>query len=99
MTRRALVFLPFAVLVLIAALLAFRAGYWQANLTETDVINTYASKYLHDTGGRIEDCSATPGTGEVWLTVTCQPVNGAPVIYPVNKRGALLPLGAYQEAT
>lgn len=95
---RVLVFLPFATLVLIAALLAFRAGYWQANLTETDVINTYASKYLFESGGRIEDCVATPGEAPVWITVTCSPQNGAPVIYPVNKRGVLLPLSDTQEA-
>lgn len=99
MTRRILFFLPFAALVLIAGLFAFRAGYWQANLTETDVINTYAAKYVAETGGALTDCVATPGEAPVWIEVTCRSGNGEGRIYPVNRRGALLSLPDTQEAT
>ncbi len=99
MTRRILFFLPLAALTLVASLLAFRAGYWQANLTETDVINTYAAKYVAETGGDPTDCVATPGQTPVWIEVICRSGDGTARIYPVNKLGALLPVTTDQEAT
>ncbi len=96
---RSLFLLPFAILLVMAGLFAFRQGYIFANLTETDVINIYAAKYVAETGGALTDCVARPGEGPVWIEVACRSNDGEGRIYPVDKRGALLPLASTQEAT
>lgn len=88
---RGLIFLPFAVLLLLAALFAFRQGYIFANLTETDVINHYAARYLSEVeGASTKDCVATPGRAPVWIIVTCTPAQGPAKNYHVNRRGLLV---------
>ena len=78
---------PLAVLTVIAGLLVFRQGWIAAHLTETDVINHYAARYVTDHGGQKADCLAVPGrTAGVWIEVRC----GADVIYPVDRSGRLV---------
>lgn len=75
------------VLTAVAGLLVFRQGWITAHMTETDVINHYADRYVSEHGGRKTDCHAVPGAvAEVWLEVRC----GGVVIYPVDRAGRLL---------
>jgi hypothetical protein len=78
---------PLALLTLVAVLLVFRQGWIAAHMTETDVINHYATRYVADHGGRISDCVAVPGRAAgIWIEVRC----GAKVIYPVDRTGRLV---------
>lgn len=71
-----------------------------ALVTETEVIERYAARYLADrardgTGdtARITDCHAVPGqAGGIWLVVVCGPGPGDPgriYEYRVNRMGGL----------
>ncbi|MCC1492287.1 hypothetical protein [Cognatishimia sp. F0-27] len=72
---------PVALLVVATALLGFRWGWIAATITETDVINAYAQRYLEDrardgtgAGASVGDCVAYPGEERgVWLVVSCGP--------------------------
>lgn len=78
---------PLAVLTVVAGLLLFRQGWIAAHMTETDVINHYAARYVADHGGSRTDCIALPGRADdVWIEVRC----GATVIYPVDRAGRLV---------
>ncbi|MDW3222302.1 MAG: hypothetical protein R8G34_05340 [Paracoccaceae bacterium] len=84
---------PLAVLVMAMGIWAFRWGWIAAAITETDVINTYASRYLSEAGAsaRLTDCAATPGDHVgVWITVNCVDPSGARYDYAVDKFGRLL---------
>ncbi len=84
-------FLPVGLLTLVLALLFFRLGWIAANLTETDVINTYAARYLQEAGpgARVSDCVARPGQGAaVWIVVSCEGTAGR-YSYHVNRFGGL----------
>lgn len=84
--------MPLGVLTVVAGLFVFRAGYIAAHLTETDVINHYAARYVAEgpDGARATDCVARPGGSEaIWLVVSC----GGPahiVQYRVDRRGRLI---------
>lgn len=85
---------PLVVLTLAAGLVAFHQGWIRAHLTETDVINHYAARYVAQAQGEAEvtDCVAQPGTGRgVWLVIRCRRP-GAPVgmLFPVDHGGRLL---------
>lgn len=81
MTMRWLIWMPLVAVVSLMAVHFFRLGWIAANLTETDVIESYAQKYLADRardgtgdGARISDCVGYPGTGAgIWLQVVCGP--------------------------
>ena len=74
-------------LTVVAGLLVFRQGWIVAHMTETDVINHYAARYVTDHGGRISDCVAVPGRAPgVWIEVRC----GLGVVYPVDRTGRLI---------
>ena len=78
--------MPVAVLTLVGALLAFRQGWIVAHMTETDVINRYADRYVRDHGGRASECHAVPGSrAGVWIEVRCDGVR-----YPVDRAGRLV---------
>ncbi|KUF09105.1 hypothetical protein [Pseudoponticoccus marisrubri] len=81
-------FAPLAVLLVAVALFGFRQGWIVANLTETDVIEAMAARYLAEAGpqARASDCVARPGR-EVWLVVAC----GGPGMweYRVDRLGRL----------
>jgi hypothetical protein len=96
---RPLYFLPFIALAVFTAILAYRQGMIAANLTETEVINTYAARYVAETGGNLEDCEAVPGQGRVWLKIYCTRADGLSVSYLVDKRGVLIPHARTDEVT
>ena len=72
--KRVVFFLPFGLLVLAVALIAFRQGVQRANLSETEVINHYAARYVTNgpSGAKPTDCAAKPGGADsVWLVINC----------------------------
>ncbi|MEL6645322.1 MAG: hypothetical protein AAFQ79_15430 [Pseudomonadota bacterium] len=83
-------------------LVALVAGLWlgsgQAGLTETEVINAMADRYVAETGGARTECLAVPGSAEkVWLEVRCGSGDGL-AVYPVDHRGRLIAVDAAPEA-
>lgn len=86
---------PIGVLTLWLALHFFRLGWISANLTETEVIDTYAEKYLHDVlrdgvadGRAKSDCVAYPSAdSRIWLVVVCAPNNRRGYEYHVDSLG------------
>ena len=73
--------LPVGVLVALAAVLGWRAGWVEANVDESAVIAMYAERYLQDraaagTGpGLASECRARPApAGQGWLVVICGPM-------------------------
>ncbi|WP_421907205.1 hypothetical protein [Mameliella sp.] len=85
---RLLLWLPLAVLVTLGAVLAFRAGWIAANLTESMAIESYAARYMAETGARAADCTAVPGS-QVWLVIRCGTGQDRRV-YRVNRFGGLV---------
>lgn len=72
-------FLPVGLLVALAALVGWRHGWVVANVTETEVIEAYAQRYLQDrardgTGAtaQMSDCRARPAD-RAWIVVICGP--------------------------
>ncbi|SHH26757.1 hypothetical protein [Marivita hallyeonensis] len=82
-------FVPLGLVTLVGALLAFRYGWIAATITETDVINAYANRYLTQDGGpeaRVGDCVGLAGQVDgAWITVRCGSIS-----YHVNRFGALI---------
>ncbi|WP_146588939.1 hypothetical protein [Puniceibacterium confluentis] len=71
--------LPVALIVALSALFGWRHGWVAANVTETQVIDAYATRYLQDrardgsgAGARRSDCRARP-SARAWLVVICGP--------------------------
>lgn len=93
MMPRWAIWLPVAALTLVGAVYAFRLGWIAARLTETDVIVTYAARYLSEAGAGAQatDCTAAPGQRRsVWIVVTCRTDGGRVYRYPVNRFGGLV---------
>ncbi|MFZ5963877.1 hypothetical protein ACOXXX_13065 [Thalassococcus sp. BH17M4-6] len=72
-------FVPVGLLVALAGVLGWRHGWVVANVTETQVIDAYAERYLADRardgtgeGARRSDCRAQPSE-RAWLVVVCGP--------------------------
>ena len=88
---RWLLWMPVAALTVATALFGLRVGVLTSNLSETDMINQAAERYL--AGGQdrsLTDCSARPNAERVvWLTVTCVPKAGAPELYNASPLGHL----------
>jgi hypothetical protein len=85
---RWLLWMPVAALTVATALFGLRVGVLTSNLSETDMINQAAERYL--AGGQdrsLTDCSSAER--EVWLTVTCVPKAGAPELYHASPLGQL----------
>ncbi|MCV3272493.1 hypothetical protein [Roseobacter sinensis] len=85
-------FAPLALLILAGAVWAFRWGWIAATITETDVITSYAQRYLKEAGAdaQLTDCAARPGRqAGVWLVVRCLGPGGR-YDYPVDRFGRLL---------
>lgn len=93
-------FLPLGLIVALAALVGWRQGWLVANVTETQVINAYAARYLDDRaaagtgdGARASDCRARPSPEVgVWLVVICGPDPHDPArhyTYHVTRFGGL----------
>lgn len=80
---------PLGLATLVGALLAFRFGWIAATITETDVINAMASRYVTQDGGpgaTAGDCVGLVGQVEgAWITVRC-----GTRVYHVNRFGRLL---------
>ena len=89
-------FVPLGLATIVGALLAFRYGWIAATITETDVINSIAARYVSRDGGenaRIEDCFGVAGQIEgAWITVRC-----ADLTYHVNRFGSLISTDAIME--
>ncbi|QFT60298.1 hypothetical protein FIU94_15830 [Sulfitobacter sp. THAF37] len=78
---------PLAVLTVVVGVLLFRQGWIAAQMTETDVIDHYASRYVAEHGGRKTDCHAVPASApRVWIEVRC----GDAVVYKVDRAGRLV---------
>ena len=88
------VLLVVAVLTLAAGTLGYLAGSRQADLSESDVINAYADRYVRDQGldpVETRRCHAVPGQSEpVWLIVVCAQGQATERAYFVGRNGALL---------
>jgi hypothetical protein len=82
-------FVPLGLVTLVGALLAFRYGWIAATITETDVINAFAQRYVTEDGGedaRISDCVGLAGQIDgAWITVRC-----GDFWYHVNAFGSLI---------
>ncbi|MBV7393540.1 hypothetical protein [Mameliella sediminis] len=85
---RVLLWLPLAALVLFGAIQAFRAGWIVAHLSESAAIETYAARYMQETGAPAADCTAVPGE-KVWLVIRCGTGEDRR-IYRVNRFGGLV---------
>ncbi len=89
-------FTPLTLLVFAGAVWAFRWGWIAATITETDVIDHYAQRYLAEGGpeARLTDCTAVPGAqAGVWIVVRCVGV-AARFDYPVDRFGRLVAVPA-----
>jgi len=73
---------------LVAAVAGLLMGWRVASMTETDVIEAAADRYVSDHDGRREDCAAQPGTPPVWITVVCTR-NGRGAIYQFDNLGRM----------
>lgn len=84
---------PLGLATLVGALVAFRYGWIAATITETDVINAMANRYVTQDGGpgaRAGDCVGLAGqVANAWLTVRC-----GDTVYHVNRFGRLISTGA-----
>lgn len=58
------------ILALAAGGLGLVAGY-NSPVSETDVINAGAVRYVRETGGDAIDCVGLPGEGRIWIEVRC----------------------------
>ena len=55
-----------------AIVLGLSLGQKAAKVSETEVIEYYATKYSRETGGALSDCHAVPSSHpDVWLVVEC----------------------------
>ena len=90
-------FAPLGLVTLVGALLAFRYGWIAATITETDVITSFAQRYVLDDGGpdaQVSDCVGRPGQVEgAWITVQCRDM-----MYHVNRFGSLMAVGDMSES-
>ncbi|MBW4707892.1 hypothetical protein KX928_08850 [Roseobacter sp. YSTF-M11] len=90
---------PLVLLITGLAVWGFRLGWIAATITETDVITTYAKRYLEAAGpgAALSDCVAYPGRDRgVWLVVRCGPDpsgSGGRYEYHVNRLGGLVASG------
>jgi hypothetical protein len=91
MVSRWLWWAPLAALVLGFALLGLRWGWLAATITETDVINKYAQRYVEmaGAGAQLTDCTAVPGDASegIWMIVRCAPPQGRGYEFHVNRLG------------
>ncbi len=77
--NRWLYWAPVWLLTLGVGLYGLRLGWLAASITETDVINTYAARYVAaqkladpESAASVLDCIAVPGDARgVWLIVIC----------------------------
>ncbi len=80
---------PLGLATLVGALLAFRYGWIAATITETDVINAMATRYVTQDGGpgaSSRDCVGLAGQIEgAWITVRC-----GDFAYHVNRFGRVM---------
>lgn len=84
---------PLALATTVGALLAFRYGWIAATITETDVITSFAQRYVTQDGGHdasVSDCVGLAGQVDgAWITVRC-----ADMLYHVNRFGHLISTSA-----
>jgi hypothetical protein len=80
---------PLGLATLVGALLAFRYGWIAATITETDVINAMATRYVTQDGApgaTAGDCIGLAGQIDgAWITVRC-----GDLAYHVDRFGRLI---------
>lgn len=91
---RAVLFIPFAGLVVLAGILGFRVGQASAP-SETAIILRWANAYVDEIGetAQVSHCAAKPhALDEIWMLITCaHPDTGGDVRrYGIAPNGALL---------
>lgn len=77
-------------LCLVALVAGLRLGAGQAGLSETQVINAYAARYVAETNGALTDCAAVPGQGSVWMVIRCGTPGPSGRVFEVGRNGALV---------
>lgn len=85
---------PLGLLTVGVALMGLRWGWVAATISETDVINRYAERYVQERGGgaAMTDCVAMPGRADqgIWLVVRCAaPDTDSAFEYHVDRFGRL----------
>ncbi len=64
-------------------------------LTDSEIIEAMAARYVEETGGAPTDCFARPAPmDDVRLVVICAPSEGPARAYPVDARGNLMTIEA-----
>lgn len=88
---RWLLWTPLLALTAAFAVLGWRAGWHVSGLTETDVIEAAAARYVAGGEGRSRtDCAAQPhGSAQIWITVTCTEATGRSHRYDADRFGTL----------
>ncbi len=76
----------------VALLLGLGAGWRFATLTESDVIEAAAARYVAEHGGRPTDCVGQGGVPPAWVTVLCQKDGRTLAIYQADRFGRLTTL-------
>lgn len=72
--------------VLMAGYAGVRLGESRVDLSATEVIATYAARYVAETGGQLTDCLAVPAEVEdLWLEIICD--GTARRVYAVDRFG------------
>jgi len=94
MPRAALITL--SALLLLAAASGLAVGLRLAGLDEGTLIDRVGHDWVA-AGGAVEDCVARPGTGRVWIVVTCGAGQGA-VIRAFDRFGLVVDPGSGPEA-
>ena len=85
------------VLVCVAAMLGYWLGQRQAALSETDVINAVADRYVSETGGQRHDCVARPDARDgIWVVINCGTASSINQ-YLVDHQGRLVSPGGMPE--
>lgn len=90
---------PVLLVTLLLAVQGLRLGWIYATMSEMDVINAFAGKYLEtraklgDQAATRMDCHAVPGIQDrVWITVSCTAADGSLYVYPADRFGRLVDL-------
>ena len=91
--RRWVLFLPFLGLVFLAAWLGWKLG---RPMSETEIINFYADRYVSEMGGVATECVARPsGVEGARMEITCRKAEEG-ILFIVGPRGGLIAERALQ---
>ena len=86
--RRWVLFLPIGFLVMLAGVVGYQLG---KPVSESDIINFFAQKYVDEYGGVHQDCMARPSAQPgARLEVMCESGTSPTIIFVVTNRGVLV---------